>query len=130
MKQLPRSIGTSDELDDEDDLVTPVQQKLLQRILRDMTPGRKTDGLTFAPSTPGVKGKKIRGRKLVEETPFQGAAATPSMQERLEAAVSRGIERSKERMERDPLPVRRVKRATGWEEWEPQGAKKQTRRKK
>lgn len=128
MRQLPTGIST-DEIPDEDDedLITTAEQKLLQRILKNISPGRrriKEEPITpiTEPITPTKTGRKprISRKKAAEELPF----AQSELPRDIEGTVSKILRKTrKEIKEKQPLAVRRLKRAKNWEDWEPQGAK-------
>ena len=127
MRQLPAGVSTADEVpeEDEEDLVTTAEQKLLQRLLKGLSPGRtriKTEPPTpEAFVTPTRKRKtKISRKRAAEELPFARSELETDVGETVRKAVRQSRKRIQERV---PLAVRRLKRPTGWEDWEPKGQK-------
>lgn len=130
LRQLPAGVSSSAELDEdqlkeeEEDLVTPVQQKLLQRILRGVTPKKEKkffEGIkreAEQEETP-KRGKKqrIKRKTLQSELPFYEEG--PPLD--LERAVERTLRRERKRV--TPRAVRELRPARGWESWEPRGDK-------
>ena len=141
MRQLPSgfsSLGKSgdpgDEIEEEEDLVTPVQQKLLQRILKNVTPlkkGKKRADPIFkeeevTPIKPTGKRKKISKKKLSQQLPFWGEEEIPrppaTTPRELEESLNRALRKQRKREEEKrptPLAVRRLRTSQGWEPWDP-----------
>ena len=128
MRQLPPGISSAVgmmEEDEDEDLITPVQQKLLQRILKTVTPARatsvKTEPVTPMTETPKKK-PRISRKQLASELPFFDEPIIE--QPTLEETIKKTLRKSRKRVgqeRREPAPLRRLKRAEGWESWEPLG---------
>ena len=114
MRQLPGSSasrlleeGEDEEEQEDEDLVSPVQTKLLRRILKSVTPSKsKSKGTRASPTvgeTPRAGTAKPRVPRRLEPVMEEKPPPTP---EQLEAAVERGLRRSK-----------RFKKPTDWEPW-------------
>ena len=121
MRQLPGSSasrlleeGEDEEEQEDEDLVSPVQTKLLRRILKSVTPS-KSKGTRVSPTvgeTPRAGTAKPRVPRRLEPVMEEKPPPTP---EQLEAAVERGLRRTK-----TPQVLRRSKRfkkPTDWEPW-------------
>lgn len=127
---MPAGVSSGAELDEdqlkeEEDLVTPVQQKLLQCILRSVTPKQEKKFLegikreAEQEETPKRgKRQRIKRKTLQSELPFYEEG--PPLD--LEGILDRTIRRK--RVERaTPRAVRELRPARGWESWEPRGGK-------
>ena len=134
MRQLPpgisSAVGMMEENEDED-LITPVQQKLLQRILKTVTPARatsvKTEPITPMTETPKKK-PRISRKKLASELPFfeEPIIEQPTLEETIKKTLRKSRKRVGQKR-REPAPLRRLKRAEGWESWEPLGGETRKR---
>ena len=135
MRQLPPGISSVTgmlEEDEDEDLITPVQQKLLQRILKSVTPARtpavKTEPMTPMTETPKRRKPRISRKQLAAELPFfeEPILEQPSLEETIQKSLRRSRKRVAQRR-REPAALRRLKRAEGWESWEPQGGETRKR---
>ena len=117
------------EIEEEEDLVTPVQQKLLQRILKNVTPLKrgKVDPIFKEEEVTPIKPrrrKKISKKKLAEQLPFYGEDLPKSD---INTSIARTFQRLRKRTAATtPLAVRRLRAAQGWESWD---SKERTKRK-
>ena len=129
MRQLPAgfsSIGKSgdlpsDEIEEEEDLVTPVQQKLLQRILKNVNPlkrGKIADPILKEEEVTPIKPrkrKKISKKKLSQQLPFYGEELPrPDYKETVDRTLRKLRKKSA-----TPLAASRLRTTQGWESWDP-----------
>ena len=114
--------------DEEGDLVTPIQQKLLKRILSEVTPKREPV------TTPRLKQSKIPIKKPSKSVPWD---VLPYAKRELELDVEDTLQKSLRKMrkitakykkKKTPREVKQLKAAEGWTSWDPSGKKKKKRK--
>ena len=133
LRQLPASLSVNADptklakslKDEEGDLVTPVQQKLLKRILSQVTPKRepvtprrapKREPVTPAPTLPIKIPKKQPENVPWSELPFAEEGPEPD----LEGAVKKTLRK----MKKTPRYLKQLRPTKGWTSWDPSGKKK------
>ena len=132
--------------DEEEDLVTPVQQKLLKRILSEVTPKRepvitprlkKTRIPIKKPSksvtTPRLKKTRIPIKKSSDSVPWDElpyAKREPELdvEDTLRKSLRKVRQISAKYTQKTPQEVKRLKPAEGWTSWDPSGKKKKKRK--
>ena len=144
MRQLPASLSVDADptnlvkslKDEQGDLVAPVQQKLLKRILSEVTPKREPVTPRRAPKrepTPPLKPsripfkipKKQNTSKNVswDELPFAQEGPEPD----IDGAVNKTLRKMRKisaKYSKTPRLLKILKPAKGWTSWDPSGKKK------
>ena len=133
MRQLPASLSVDADptklmkslKDEQGDLVTPVQQKLLKRILSEVTPKREPTP-PLKPSRIPVKiPKKQNPSKNMswDELPFAQDGPEPH----IDGAVNKTLRKMRKisaKYSKTPRLLKILKPAKGWTSWDPSGKKK------
>ena len=139
MRQLPASLSVDADptklvkslKDEEGDLVTPVQQKLLKRILSEVTPKREPT------TTPPVKPSRIPVKIPKKQTPSKSVSwdELPFAQEGPEIDLDgafnktlRNMRKISAKYSKTPRALKILKPAKGWTSWDPSGKKKKKRK--
>lgn len=119
--------------DEEEDLGTPVQQKLLKRILSGVTPKKEEERTGPVKRLPPPvikrqsKKQKTAGPNVSwSELPFVEESPDPD----LECTVERALRRLRKSSAsaRTPYDVRQLRPAKGWTSWDPSGKKKRKKK--
>ena len=146
MRQLPASLSVDADptklvkslKDEEGDLVTPVQQKLLKRILSEVTPKREPATPRRAPkreptTTPPVKPSRIPVKIPKKQTPSKSVSwdelpfAQQGPQIDIEGAFNKTLRNMKKisaKYSKTPRALKILKPAKGWTSWDRSGKKK------
>ena len=146
MRQLPVSLSVDADptklvkslKDEEGDLVTPVQQKLLKRILSEVTPKREPATPRRAPkreptTTPPVKPSRIPVKIPKKQTPSKSVSwdELPFAQEGPEIDLDgafnktlRNMRKISAKYSKTPRALKILKPAKGWTSWDRSGKKK------
>ena len=153
MRQLPASLSVDADptklvkslKDEEGDLVTPVQQKLLNRILSEVTPKREPVTPKRAPkrapkrptTTPPLKPLRIPVKIPKKQTPSKSVSwdELPFAQEGPEIDLDgafnktlRNMRKISAKYSKTPRALKILKPAKGWTSWDPSGKKKKKRK--
>ena len=129
--------------DEEGDLVTPVQQKLLKRILSDVTPKREPVTPRRVPLIP-VKRPATQTTVIKKESknPKTETASTskdtgtipwsklPFTEEGPEPDYEGAVQKTLRRLKKTLRYLKQLRPAKGWTSWDPSGKKKKAARKK
>lgn len=154
LRQLPAFLSVGADFADmlqlikeeEEDLSTPVSQKILKRILSDVTPKREpvTPSVPIKRSASTIRGKTKKPKTTAStsaagegtssatvpwsELPFSEEGPGPD----LEVTLQRTLRRFKKtpRKKLTPRDVRQLRPAKGWTSWYPSGKKKKEAREK
>ena len=144
MRQLPASLSVDADptklakslKDEEGDLVTPVQQKLLKRILSEVTPKRapKREPTTAPPPLkpsriPLKIPKKQTSSKSVSWDVLPFAQGEPELD--VDGTLSKTLRKMRKitaKYSKTPRAVKILKPAKGWTSWDPSGKKKKKRK--
>ena len=145
MRQLPASLSVDGDptklvkslKDEEGDLVTPVQQKLLKRILSEVTPKREPVTPRRAPKrepTPPLKPSRIPVKIPKKQKPSKNVSwdELPFAQEGPESDIDGAVNKTLRKMRKisakyskTPRLLKILKPAKGWTSWDPSGKKKE-----
>ena len=150
MRQLPASLSVDADptklvkslKDEEGDLVTPIQQKLLKRILSEVTPKREPVTPGRAPkreptTTTPLKPSRIPVKIPKKQTPSKNVPwdELPFAQEEPELDIDGTLNKTLRKMRKisakyskTPRAVKILKPAKGWTSWDPSGKKKKKRK--
>ena len=151
MRQLPASLSVDADptklvkslKDEEGDLVTPVQQKLLKRILSEVTPKREPATPKRAPkrepttAPPPLKPSRIPLKIPKKQTSSKSVSwdVLPFAQGEPELDVDGTLSKTLRKMRKitakyskTPRAVKILKPAKGWTSWDPSGKKKKKRK--
>lgn len=165
MRQLPASLSVDADAtkleksvkDEEGDLATPVQQKLLKRILSDVTPKREPVTLRRAllipakrpapqppvikkefkkPKTESASAAKGSGTISWSELPFaeEGTdtipwSELPFAEEGPEPDYEGVVKKTLRQLKKTPRYLKQLRPAKGWTSWDPSGKKKKSSKK-
>ena len=144
MRQLPASLSVDADptklvkslKDEQGDLVTPVQQKLLKRILSEVTPKREPVTPRRAPKrepTPPLKPSRIPVKIPKKQNPSKNVSwdELPFAQEGPEPDIDGAVNKTLRKMRKisakyskTPRLLKILKPAKGWTSWDPSGKKK------
>ena len=146
MRQLPASLSVDADptklvkslKDEEGDLVTPIQQKLLERILSEVTPKREPVTPGRAPkreptTTTPLKPSRIPVKIPKKQTPSKNVPwdELPFAQEEPELDIDGTLNKTLRKMRKisakyskTPRALKILKPAKGWTSWDPSGKKK------
>ena len=135
MRQLPASLSVDADptklmkslKDEEGDLVTPVQQKLLKRILSKVTP--KREPTTTTPLKPSrIPVKITKKQTLSKNVPWDELLLAQEEPEfDIDGTVSKTLRKMRKisaKYSKTPRPLKILKPAKGWTSWDPSGKKK------
>ena len=116
--------------DEEGDLVTAVKQKLLKRILSQVTPKRelvttprrapKREPVT-PPQTLPIKIPKKQPAIVPENVPW---SELPFAEEGPEPDLEAAVKKTLRKMRKTPRYLKQLRPAKGWTSWDPSGKKK------
>ena len=122
--------------DEEGDLVTPVKQKLLKRILSQVTHKRepvttprrapKREPVTPPPTLP-IKIPKKQPAIVPENVPW---SELPFAEEGPEPDLEGAVNKTLRKMRKTPRYLKQLRPAKGWTSWDPSGKKKKKKKKK